>query len=404
MKALRLIYLCNAIDERTCAERSITSDSPAATQKVLQVTSALRGSGVGAVVLSLGRGRQQGSGKWYRAKVVRQAGVLIVYAPFFDFPVLTHIVSLLCLLPLVWRLRGAHGSTVLLTYNRLPHYLMAMELARLLGLSRFLDLEDGDVQETGTPLRRWLARVLTARFDQLCNAGGMLAASALSRQYVGQKTVCCYGVAKPVAHDRDWNAKPLVVLLGGTLQRTTGAELFAKAIGYLRTSSRPEIKHIEFVVTGKGAMAASLEAIAAQDGLPKVHFLGRVSRDDYMRAVQGAHVGMALKLPDSELADTTFPSKVIELASAGLLVLSTRVSDVPALFRDDGAVYLDSEDPRELADRFLWLVENRDFVAETAARGQSYIAEICAPRKVGQSLKAFFFPTEVEKPGQGDGQ
>ena len=36
----RLAYLCNAIDEATCLERGITSVSPAATEKVLQVASA----------------------------------------------------------------------------------------------------------------------------------------------------------------------------------------------------------------------------------------------------------------------------------------------------------------------------------------------------------------------------
>lgn len=394
MTVLRLIYLCNALDERTRAERGITSDSPAATQKVLQVTSALRNSGVRAVVLSLGRGRQQRTGKWYSAKVAREGGLPIIYAPFFDFPILTQLVSLFGLLPLIWRLRSRHGSAAILAYNRLPHYLMGMELARLLRFKCFLDLEDGDVQDTGTAFRRWLARALSARFDRICKAGGVLAASALGQQYAGQNTVCCYGVATPADAERDWGAKPLVVLLGGTLQRTTGAQLFADAIRYLRASERPALRDLEFVITGKGDMAASLQALAAQEGLPRVKFLGSVSRGDYVKAVQQAHVGMALKLPSSDLADTTFPSKVIELASAGLLVLSTRVSDVPALFSEDGAIYLNSEDPQELAEQLLWLVDNRDVVTRTAARGQTYIAETCSSEKVGQLLKAFFFPGE----------
>jgi len=156
--------------------------------------------------------------------------------------------------------------------------------------------------------------------------------------------------------------------------------------------ARPELEDLEFVVTGKGDMATSLQALAARDGFPKVKFLGSVSRVDYVRAVQRAHVGMALKLPSSDLADTTFPSKVIELASVGLLVLSTRVSDVPTLFREDGAIYLNNEDPKELAERLLWLIRNREAVAQTAMRGQAYIDEICSPQKVGLLLKAFFFP------------
>lgn len=402
MTVFQLIYLCNALDERTCAERGISSDSPAATQKVLQVASALRKSGVRAVALSMGRGRQRGSGKWHPAKVVRTQGVTIVYAPFFDYPVLTHLISLFGLLPLLWRLRSSQGSTAVLAYNRLPHYLMAMELSRLLGLRRFLDLEDGDVQEGRSSWRRWFARGLSARFDSLCNAGAMLVASALRRQYVGSKTVCCYGVAAPATHERAWNAKPLSVLLGGTLQRTTGAQLFVETITLLRESAQPGLDAIEFVVTGKGDMAPCLQALAAQEGFPKVHFLGSVPRSEYLEAARQAHVGLALKLPRSDLADTTFPSKVIELASAGLLVLSTRISDVPALFRQDGAIYLNGESSQELAERLLWLVTHKDEAARIAARGQAYVAEACSPDKVGQLLKAFFFPETDGIPCKGD--
>jgi len=257
MTVLRLIYLSNALDEGTRSERRITSDSPAATQKVLQIALALRKSGVSTIVLSLGRGRQKGTGKWFAAKVVRSGGVTIVYAPFFDFPIFTHLVSLLGLLPLVWRLRWTGRVTSILAYNRLPHYLVCMELARLIGWRRFLDLEDGDVRNEGAIVRQWIARILTAKFDTLCNAGGVLAARSLASQYAGSRTVCCYGVATSIFNDRDWLTKPLVVLLGGTLQRTTGAQLFIDAIRYLRNSGRQGLDGIEFVVTGKGDMAES---------------------------------------------------------------------------------------------------------------------------------------------------
>ena len=101
----RLAYLCNAIDEATCLERGITSDSPAATEKVLQVASALVNAGVRPIILSMGRGRQHGSWRWHRAKVRRTGRLVVLYAPFMDAPILTHIVTILFLLPLVWRLK-----------------------------------------------------------------------------------------------------------------------------------------------------------------------------------------------------------------------------------------------------------------------------------------------------------
>jgi hypothetical protein len=125
----RFIYLCNALDEKVCEKRRITSDSPAATRKVLQVALALRQQAVGAMALSLGRGRQLGTGKWFSARATRVSGVPVVYAPFFDFPFITHFVTLLGLLPLVCALETL--CVAVIRYNRLPHWL-AMELARYL--------------------------------------------------------------------------------------------------------------------------------------------------------------------------------------------------------------------------------------------------------------------------------
>lgn len=392
MRKPRLIYLCNAIDEQLRSERKITTDSPAATEKVFQVSSALRYAGVGVVILSLGRGRQQKTGKWFSTKLVRINGIPTVYAPFFDAPIVTHLISLIGLLPLVWSLRSRHGTPVILAYNRLPHYLFAMEFAKILRFKRFLDLEDGDVTGDVGLLQRWIARILSSKFNHLCISGGMLASSLLSNQYTGTRTVCCYGVAPTQKYQRDWNAKPLVVLLGGTLQRATGAQLFIDTINELRIQHNHKLSEIEFIVTGTGEMAADLLKLAAEKGFPRVNYLGRVSRKDYVAIIQQAHIGLALKLPADKLADTTFPSKVIELASAGLLIISTSISDVPKIFETDGALYLRTGHFQELVAHLIWALDNRSDAACIAGKGQARVQDTCSREKVGNLLKAFFYP------------
>jgi Glycosyl transferases group 1 len=389
----RFIYLCNAVDEKVCEKRRITSDSPAATRKVLQVALALRQQAVGAMALSLGRGRQLGTGKWFSARATRVSGVPVVYGPFFDFPVITHFVTLLGLLPLVLRLRKRSVSPVILAYNRLPHYWLAMELARLFGFRRFLDLEDGETRTEKNGVRERIACSMSARFNKLCDAGAMLASNALKRQYPGQNTICCYGVAEASGAKRDWRSGKIVVLLGGTLQRDTGANLFIEAIELLRNASGERMEELDFVVTGKGEMASAIKSLADRPGLPKVIFLGSVSRERYRSVVARAHVGLCLKLPSSDLGDTTFPSKVVEIASSGLLLLTTRVSDVPGLFMEDGALYLGDESPEQLAGLLRWLIDNRDTAESIALIGQGRISEICRSETVGKSLKNFFFPS-----------
>jgi glycosyltransferase involved in cell wall biosynthesis len=268
-----------------------------------------------------------------------------------------------------------------------------MELARFFGFRRFLDLEDGDTRAEGSGIRERIARAMSARFNAICDAGTMLASSALGRQYPGDNTICCYGIADTNGSKRDWQSGKIVVLLGGTLQRDTGANLFIEAIEKLRNSSNETMEKIDFVVTGKGEMAPAIKALADRPGLPKVTFLGSVPRERYRSVVAGAHVGLCLKLPSSDLGDTTFPSKVVEIASSGMLLLTTRVSDVPGLFMEDGALYLVDESPERLVDSLRWLLDNRDIAESMALSGQARISEVCRSETVGNNLKNFFFPS-----------
>ena len=64
---LRVIYLCNAVDQETKNERDVRYDSPAATNKVFGITHALQTQGSDIHVLSLGRGKQTGSRKRFPA-------------------------------------------------------------------------------------------------------------------------------------------------------------------------------------------------------------------------------------------------------------------------------------------------------------------------------------------------
>jgi hypothetical protein len=341
-------------------------------------------------VLSLGRGRQNGTGQYFSAHVKRVEGVPVIYVPFLDRPLLTHLVSMFALLPLLFRLRQRGLRPVLLAYNRLVHYWLAMELSRWLGFRAFLDLEDGAIDGSGPRISQWLTSFKSARFDRICNSGAMLAASALARQYNGKNTVCCYGVADIAGGQRCIpEAGELTVHLGGTLQPSTGAQLLIDAIRCMR--EMPDAPKICFVVTGCGESADLLAKLAEEGGLPAVKFLGKVSRNTYRRVIGEAHVGLALKLQSGDLADTTFPSKVIEISSIGMLLVTTRISDVPQLFGKEGAIYVDDETPAGLAKLFRSLDSERVALSQIASRGQMRVQEYCSSNEVGISLRNFFF-------------
>ncbi len=383
-----VVYLSNAVDESIRAERAITTDSPAATNKVLALAGAMRGVGMRCTVLSLGRGRQNGTGIRHAATARRLEHGAILYAAFWQSPWLTHLVSFVSLAWLLAKLIRRHPSLCVLVYNRAYHYLPALLLARLLGVRVYLDLEDGYIVE-GRGVIRHLKNTLTRRlFSWLCPHGSVVANSGLAGQLHRPPAMVCHGVASATQGPcQDWNAGRLQVLFSGTLLEEVGCKLLLAALEILRRQ-HPDVLHkMHVVVTGKGPFAEAFHGLAKK--APEwLSFGESLSRTDYLDLLKSSHVGLSLRMSAYEMGATTFPSKVVEYAQHGLLVLTTRASDVPTLFGET-ALYLDEETPEALAFLLSRLPERRTKLRAMAIAGRARVISACSPAIVGEALKGW---------------
>jgi glycosyltransferase involved in cell wall biosynthesis len=385
-----VVYLSNAVDELIRAERSITTDSPAATNKVFALAGAMRGVGMRCTVLSLGRGRQNGTSIRHAATARRLEHGTILYAAFWQSPWLTHLVSFASLAWLLAKLIRRHPALCVLVYNRAFHYLPALLLARLLGVRVYLDLEDGYIVE-GHGVIRHLKNTLTRRlFSWLCPHGSMVANSGLARQLDRPPALVCHGVASAFrAPCQDWHSGRLKVLFSGTLLEEVGCSLLLDALEILRRQHSEVVHRMYVVVTGKGPFAEAFRRLAEEE--PEwLSFGESVRRMDYLNVLKSSHVGLSLRLSAFEMGATTFPSKVVEYAEYGLLVLTTRASDVPTLFGET-ALYLDEETPEALAVLLSSLPERRTKLQDLAIAGRAGVASTCSPEVVGLALKRFLF-------------
>ena len=89
------------------------------------------------------------------------------------------------------------------------------------------------------------------------------------------------------------------------------------------------------------------------------------------------------------MADTTFPSKVIEIASNGLLLLSTDISDIKQIFKN-GAVYTNSN-INDLEKLIKWIVFNFDEAKKIANIGSNNVKSLCSVEKTKMKLSNFLF-------------
>lgn len=383
---LPVAYLCNAIEESVKAERRIVTDSPAATNKVLGLAAAMREADMHCVVLSLGRGRQNGSMNQHRALSCRSRSAVVLYCAFVHVPILTHLVTMLSLIILLARLVKKYPKLTLLVYNRGYHYVPALIVARIVGLNSFLDLEDGYNIDDGGWFRCIKNKLTRITFNWLCPAGTMVANSGLASQQKNPSPLVCYGVAQcEVMPCQNWQSGRLQVIFSGTLLEEVGSHLLISSLKILR-EQRPDLSQkLSFVVTGKGPCAEAFRSFSASDP-DLLSFHETLPRSAYLEVLRKSHVGLSLRLSRFEMGETTFPSKVIEYAENGLLVLSTRSSDVPLLF-GESAVYLDSQTPEALASLLADLSQNRDCLQRIADAGRQRVMSVCSPSNVGLGLK-----------------
>lgn len=387
-----VVIVCNALDDSTRLERHISSDSPAASRKVFLMARALKLAGVQPVVLSLGRGHADGSSRYYAAKVCRVEDVMTVYAPFSHRRGVSEVLSLFGLLKSLKSL-AYHANRAVIFYNRTPAYLPLLWLASYLGYRRFLDLEDGEIL-TGDSLRDHLSRIVQSQFDRHCHDGALLACSALKSLTTVRPVHCYYGAMDSDQEIPRFQSDGLTCLMSGTLTLDTGAELLLEAIRRLRARQPEWAAKLRFEITGKGDSLIEFERIASDTKHPTVRVHGRTTDLRYREILRGCDVGLSLKPVGGEFANITFPSKVMEFAGSGLLVLSTDISDVRRLL-GDGARYLERNDPELLIERLYDIAIDRQGAARCARLGRQASELHCQPLRAGKNLRNFLFGSQA---------
>ena len=247
---------------------------------------------------------------------------------------------------LVYAVRHVRRRDRVILYNFFPEYFLAALFLWATGNPAVMDIEDAPrPDEQG--LRGLTNRVCFRLLKPLCRRQCITVSKVISKRLGFIESLPIYGVASPEheAQPRVPNYSGLRVLFGGAISRGTGLNLFIDAVRVL-ADQYPGLA-IHFLVTGRypADTLAELKRQTEDRSHLTISLLGDLPGQQYRALIESIDVGLCLKLPSHSLGQTTFPSKVIEFASAGVLVCSTRVGDVPLLFDSTSALLLDSEDP-----------------------------------------------------------
>ena len=181
---------------------------------------------------------------------------------------------------------------------------------------------------------------------------------------------------------------PIRVHYGGTLISDTGIDLFCKTVRYLASIHTIDQRPIHFYVTGTGQLskiAELKEKIKYNQGI-SIFQSENLPYNNYLDLLKSCHVSLSLKKPHTQISETTFPSKAIEITSYGLALIATQVSDIPTIFDRTTAYLLPDFTHHSLASAIIRCSLCTEEAEKIATSGHNYIKANFSPVSVGRDL------------------
>jgi len=277
-----------------------------------------------------------------------------------------------------------------------PNGAYATALARLTGLPLVVTLQgetmmdDADIFEVSHVLRASLrAGLRTASAVTACSAFTLDDAVARFGLARGRGVVIVNGVElvpTPVAPSGDSGpparpgAAPYVLALGRVVEKKGFDLLLA---GY--AAMDPTERRADLVIAGSGPALEDLEARAEESGIAeRVHFVGRLSREQVAAAMAGA---TAFVMP-SRLEP--FGIVVLEAWRAGVAVVATSRGGAPEFVRDgvDGLL-VDPFDTEAVARVLGRVLSDDDLRARLATAGRERVPGFAWPLVAEQYRRVY---------------
>jgi len=139
----------------------------------------------------------------------------------------------------------------------------------------------------------------------------------------------------------------------GSLDVPRGVDLLLDTVPHLpETGWRLDI-------TGSGPLESRVRLIASHPSFKRrVVFHSVLDAEAHSCLLAESHVGLNLQRSDNPVSQVTFPSKLFSYLSAGLLVISSRASEVEAIL-EKACLYLAQESPEALAALMSSLIPNK---------------------------------------------
>lgn len=390
----RVFYLGMMVTDAYGQKVKARTFTGAASNKMMAITKAMRNQGWDASIISLPFVGASTRRFFIPTVTLEDGGAPIEFLPTFQSAVVRKILG-----TWVFGLRACwiEKNAKVVVYNHAIEYMLALLILRLRSIPVVHDIEDAPTtDERG--LRKFLSHFSFWFTNQLTLNKKMVVAEHVAKSLNIHDCVVIRGVAgEDVPVDpHKWDALKhggaLVLHFGGTLNRSTGIDVFCAAVKMLSVSPLLPNAAIEFNVTGVGELdkIQSLQQAVQCSSKVRVNLHTPLSKQAYQALFGQCHGSLSLRDPVADYSNTTFPSKVIEITSSGLALVSSKQGDVPDIYSHESAFFMDRYEAECLAALIISMVTNPSSVEEVAKQGKAVAMAHFSGPVVARQIQALF--------------
>lgn len=394
---LKRLYYFGAIATEAYMKKSNTrAYAGAATRKMCQLVSAMRLVGYQATIVSLPFVFE---GSIFQHKVItRENGSSAIFLPTSVNYLLRRIIGLFTY---AWfSLVCIKSSDKVIIYNHSLESILALIVLKIKCVNVFQDIEDVPTR-SNLRIKGYLELLGFYLVFLLTSRKKITVSYQIGNNLRIKSYLAIHGFAAAAPEPSvlsKWteleNGAPIRIHYGGSLMAETGLNIFIKTIGFLHQNDSVLKRKVEFIVTGTGNLDEiySLSSSIESEKL-SIRIFKESNSDLYLRLLLSCHASLSLKLPLSEFADTTFPSKVIEITSNGLALIATKISDVGEIFDSETAYLLKDATAQCLTNIILNILDDPIRLQKIAASGQAVSKSRFSSDQIGLSIANFIETT-----------
>jgi glycosyltransferase involved in cell wall biosynthesis len=391
MKPLRIYYFGFVNTVGYCADRGLHLYVGAATNKMIAVAKSLRAKKVQAVLVTLPN--LDGSNSISQVGgLSRRDGIPVIYFASHRYFFFRKCIGFFSFTLFSFKYIKP-GERVIL-YNHALEYIFALFILRIRGVSVVQDIEDlPNRDEYG--LRGILSRFAFFLTVKLTSSSKIVASEQIAKILGLQKYIVIYGIcSRPMRSvgEKKWSdllrGGALRVHYGGSIKESTGSRLFCDTLLALDQTLSYSHRKIQFVCTGLGDLS-SVRAVQIRLVHLELEIYEGARPELFESLLRSCHLGLSLRLPTADYAHATFPSKVIEIASSGLALISTTVSDLELIFDERSAYFVREVQADYLSSLISDIANNPSLLRAHAEAAEQVVRSRFSEMIVGDSLKSF---------------